>query len=82
MQLPQEIEILRKENAKFRAEEKKRKHDNSKKEKEREYKVISDHLAADAIRAQSKSNLYASKPVNQFGPLDIPSKATGTRPKT
>ena len=45
-----ELESLRKENAKFRADEKKRKHDNNKKEKDREDKVIADHLAADAIR--------------------------------
>ena len=77
-----DIEFLRKENTRFRAQEKKRKIKKSKTEKEQEDKVRSDHLVADALKAQLKSNLYASKPVNQCGPLDISTKATGTRPKT
>ena len=76
------IEFLRKENARFRAEEKERKIEKSKMEKKREDMVQSDHLAADAIKIKLKSNLCASKPVNQFEPLDISTKAVGTRPKT
>ena len=65
------LESLCKENTKFRAEEEKRRVDKSKLEKKRDNKVHSDHLAANAIKAQLKSNSCASKPVNQFGPLDI-----------
>ena len=46
-----ELESLRKENAKFRADKEKRRVDKGKLEKKRDDKVRSEHLAADAIRA-------------------------------
>ena len=82
-----EIEYLRKENGKLRAKEKQRKIKHSMIEKEREAKVLSDHRAADALKAKLNSNELSSKlcaTVNQFGPklTDASTKPTGTRPKS
>ena len=81
-----EIEYLRKENAKLRAKEKQRKIPKSKTEKEREAKVLSDHRAADAHKAKLKSTGHSSNScatVNQFGPKlsDASTIQTGTRSK-
>ena len=75
-----ELESLRRENVKLRVDEEKRRVDKSKLEKKRDDKVLSEHLAA--IKAKLKSKACASKPANQFGPLDISTKVVGTRPKT
>ena len=76
------LKSLRKENAKYKAEEEKRRFDKSKLKKKQDEKVCSEHLATDAIAAKLKSHLCASKSVNQFGPLDSSTKVDGTRPKT
>ena len=51
-------------------------------EKKREEKVHADLLAMDANRASEKSNEYASKLKNQYGPQDSSTKLSVTVKKS